>query len=83
MSNFSSEPNERLDLPVSTVRPRSAVRERISDQLNQFEGLELSPEDEGFLRLARVVLESEPIPILESAPSSRPCADWGDDGLFS
>ena len=46
--------------------------EELDRKLDEFEGLVLSPQDDGFLRLARLVLQSPPSP-----PPKR------DDGLIS
>ena len=72
MYDFQSYRCGNVDWPISTVKRRSVLKSELDRKLDEFEGLVLSPQDDGFLRLARLVLQSPPSP-----PPKR------DDGLIS
>ncbi|MFT4546639.1 MAG: hypothetical protein ACI8XO_003320 [Verrucomicrobiales bacterium] len=77
MQDFYSYQRGFSELPISTMRPGSAVKAALGKQLEAFESLELSSEDQGFLRLAQTLLE----PIAGSI--SRSCSDRDVCGLIS
>ena len=76
MHDFYSDGNGRLELPISSVRPKR-THEEISRALAEFELIALSSEDEGFLRLAKEVFNQP-----AAGESARSTADW-DNGLLS
>jgi hypothetical protein len=81
-SNSSSYFRDRFDWPVSSVKSRRVVKLRRARQLDAIEVLGLSPQDRGYLRLARLLLEAESGQGSESEAKSRPGAGW-DQGLVS
>ena len=76
MSEFESYHCGRCDWPVSTVKPRSQSRSDLARQLEEFEQLDLSAPDRGFLRLAQAVLSEQ------LGSQTRLGADW-NSGLIS
>ena len=83
MQDFYNDINGSFDWPVSNVRPDHLVRSALARKLDEFAALELSAEDEGFLRLAQLVAAPHSRADLDSQPlQSRPGADWGG-GLVS
>ena len=83
MQDFNSDRYGHSDFPVSHMRPDSSVKSALAEKLSEFEKLELAPEDEGFLRLAKMILE--PAESVENAETTnaRPGAHWDGDGLIS
>jgi hypothetical protein len=75
MYDFESYRCGDVDWPVSTVKRRGKLKTEMAQRLDEFEGLALSAQDEGFLRLARIVLESQ------SSPQKS--GDGLGDGLIS
>ena len=73
---------DRFEWPVSAVKPRSIVRTSLAQKLDEFEHLELSPEDQGYLRLARLILELGSELDVQQGVQSQSSAKW-DEGLIS
>ena len=75
MYDFESYRGGEVDWPVSAVKRRGKLKADLAQRLDEFEGIALSAQDEGFLRLARLVLEPQS-PLQKSG-------DGLGDGLIS
>jgi len=62
MDDFDLSRCTSVDWPILTVKRHDRMKTAMERQLDEFGQLDLSAQDEGFLRLARLILGSQPAP---------------------